>query len=135
VACLDTTVLIDLLRRRRPRRKRALAKLDELAMRGESLVTTRFNVAELYVGVARANDRNGEELAVRTLLKPFEVLEFNDRAARLFAETTAHLRRLGRPAGDMDVLIAATCLAADDFLVTHNATHFARIPRLVVETY
>jgi predicted nucleic acid-binding protein len=63
------------------------------------------------------------------------MLVFDDRAARLFAEMTAHLRRIGRPAGDMDVLMAATALAAGHCLVTQNPAHFADIPGVVVETY
>ena len=51
MASLDTSMLVDLLRRRSRFHRRALAKLDELQARGESLATTRFTVAELYVGI------------------------------------------------------------------------------------
>jgi predicted nucleic acid-binding protein len=44
-------------------------------------------------------------------------------------------QELGRPAGDMDVLIAATALTAGQVLVSDNASHFADIPELLVETY
>jgi len=110
-------------------------KLRELVDRGESLVTTRFNVAELYVGVCRSDHPDHEEKAVAAILEDIGVLEFDDRSARVFGLVTAHLQRIGRPAGDMDVLIAATALAAGEGLVTLNPSHFADIPGLTVEQH
>lgn len=135
MACLDTTVLVDLGRPRAKASARAFRKVEELAGRGETLATTRFNVAELYVGVARAGNANAERRAVQALLEDLEILEFGDPAARLFGQITAHLQAIGRPAGDMDVLIAATAMAAGHCLVTRNVPHFANIPALAAESY
>jgi predicted nucleic acid-binding protein len=135
MACLDTTFLIDLGRSRGELHRRASRRLEELAVSGEILVTTQFNVAELYVGVQLASDAERELKSVEQLLRDLEILDFDDRAAWLFAESTAHLRRLGRPAGDMDVLIAATAMANGHGLVTRNPAHFADIPLLQVDAY
>jgi tRNA(fMet)-specific endonuclease VapC len=136
MACLDTTVLIDLAGGGgRMRCSRAAAKLRDLVRRGESICTTRLSVAELYVGVYRADDPVREEEAVRALLAGMQLLEFGDPEARLFGEVTARLQKLGRPAGDMDVMIAVTALAAGQSLITDNETHFVEIPDLTVETY
>ncbi|HEX7551608.1 MAG TPA: type II toxin-antitoxin system VapC family toxin [Candidatus Methylomirabilis sp.] len=48
----------------------------------------------------------------------------------MFARITALLQQQGKPAGDMDVLIAATALVAGESLVTANPTHFRNIPGL-----
>ena len=136
MACLDTTFLIDLSRRgASKRRARARKKLAELVARGEAIVTTQFNVAELYVGVFRVRDSAKEEQAVRALLDGMEILEFNDVIARLFGRITAHQQVAGRPGGDMDVLIGATALAANHSVVTRNPSHFGNIPGLSVESY
>ena len=135
MACLDTTLLVDLVRPAGKWKRRALAKVGELVDRGEGLVTTRFNVAEMYVGVARSDDPAREEHALQAVVQPLGVLDFDDRAARLFGQITAHLQRIGKPAGDMDVLIAATSMAAGHVLVTRNPAHFAEIPALAVESY
>lgn len=135
MACLDTTVLIDLGGRNATRGTRAFRKLKELTDRGETLVTTRFNVAELYVGVARSGDPQREERAVRGLLGDLGLLEFDERAARLFGHITAHLYTIGRPTGDMDVLIAAAAMAGGHSVVTRDASHFTNIPELATETY
>jgi len=135
VACLDTTLLVDLARSGEKWRRRALEKVQQLVDREEGLVTTRFNVAELYVGVERSGNSEREETAVRAVLGEFGILDFDERAARLFGHITAHLQRIGEPAGDMDVLIAATSMAARHCLVTRNPAHFKNIPDLAVETY
>ena len=55
MASLDTSILVDVLRRRSRFHLRALEKLDALAARGETLATTRFtgdengNVSQLHV--------------------------------------------------------------------------------------
>jgi len=120
MACLDTTILIDLAGRSAKLRKRALDKLSEIVNRNETLVTTRFNIAELYIGiahsddpraeeavvrdliadlVAHSDDPRAEEAVVRDLIADLGILEFNDKAAWLFGQITAHLQNLGRPAG------------------------------------
>ena len=135
MACLDTTVLVDLARPGGKRKRDALEKVRELVNRGEGLVTTRFNLAELYVGVERSDDPQREERAIQAVAGDFGILDFDDRAARLFGQITAHLQRIGKPAGDMDVLIAATSMAAGHCLVTRNPAHFKSIPELAVQTY
>lgn len=135
MACLDTTILIDLLGRSSPRKQQAGRKIKELAEKGQTLATTRFNMAELYVGLARSKRPEEDEKVIATLLREFEVLEFTDAAARVFGPITGFLQQIGRPAGDMDVLIAATALVHGHSLVTRNAKHFRHIPDLAVEEY
>lgn len=135
MACLDTTMLIDIAGRNTRLRRRAMDKLNELVKRNETLVTTRFNVAELYIGIARSDHPKAEEAAVQNLLEDIGILEFDDRAAWLFGQVTAYLQSVGQPAGDMDVLIAATAMAAGHGIVTRNIVHFVNIPQLTVEQY
>jgi tRNA(fMet)-specific endonuclease VapC len=135
MACLDTTVLIDLISNNTRLRARAFSKVGQLLKRSQELTTTRFNVAELYVGAARCKDSSAEQKVIDDLLSDIGILEFDDRCARLFGQVTAFLQSVGKPAGDMDVLIASTALASGHILVTRNRIHFANIPELVVEEY
>ena len=135
MACLDTTILIDLIGNKSANREKALAKIDQLTGDGEPLYTTRFNLAELYVGIARSKSPKAEEKLIGNLLKFVKVLEFDERSARLFGQITAYLQMLGKPVGDMDVLIAATSLASTQKLITKNSRHFENIPQLKVEEY
>lgn len=136
MACLDTTILLDLGGvGGSARRDRAERKIAELIHRDETLVITRFNLAELLVGVYRSVDPEKERETVESVTGGLGILEFDETAARFFASASAHLRDIGRPAPDMDVLIAATALAGGHLLVTDNAAHFLNIPQLSVETY
>jgi tRNA(fMet)-specific endonuclease VapC len=135
VACIDTTVLIDLVGSKNQNREKALSKIDQLIQRNETLVTTRFNIAELYVGVERSAKPKSEEQVINNLLKFITVLEFDDTAARLFGQITAYLQIIGKPAGDMDILIAATAMASNHILITRNSKHFSNIPELKTEGY
>ena len=136
MACLDTTFLIDLSRRRGARQEHARSKLRELVGRGEQLSASRFTAAELYVGVYRARERNRERETVDAVLSGLEILEFDEAAAKVFGRLTAHLQEIGRPAGDMDVLIAATAISANEpLLITRNPAHYADLPGVRVESY
>jgi len=136
MASLDTSMLVDVLRRRSRFHRRALEKLDELAARGETLATTRFTVAELYVGIELSDNAQRDQADVDTLLADLEILDFRGFSPRVFAQIRAEQRRAGRTAGDMDTLIAATSLAAGHaLLVTRNPAHFSGIPDLAVESY
>ena len=135
MACLDTTILIDLLGKTSPRKQQAIRKIKELAENDQTLATTRFNMAELYVGIARSKRPEEDEKAIGTLLREFEILEFTDAVARVFGSITGLLQQIGKPAGDMDVLIAATALVHGHALVTRNAKHFKHIPDLAVQEY
>jgi tRNA(fMet)-specific endonuclease VapC len=136
MACLDTTALIDLSGGRgRRNRERARHKAEALRASGETLVTTRFSVAELWVGVYRAEDRGGEITKVRAVLRPLPVLDFDGRAAETFGQVVARLLDAGLHIGDMDALIASACLVEGHSLLTRNAAQFARVPGLVIETY
>jgi len=133
MACLDTTVLIDLLR---PRRASVVtAAIEPLLRAGATLCTTRINAAELYVGVERARDSKVEGKSVAELLSRLVMLEFNESAARQFGRFTAHLQQIGRPAGDMDVLIASIAMTHGLPLVTRNPNHFTDLPGVQVVSY
>ena len=133
--CLDTCVILDILRGVPSLTGRATAKIDDLRRRGRRLSVSRFTWAELYVGVCRSRDPAAEEAAILALLDPLTILEFDDKSARFFGSLTAQLYRTGRPIADIDILIAATALAAGELVVTRDVEHFSRIPGLVVETY
>ncbi len=132
---LDTNVLLDLLGRNgRRNQSAAREKLKRLADAGE-LVVTRFTRAELYMGVELAPNPVKARAVADDVLADYPVLEFTEGAAVVYGRITAHLRRIGRPTGQIDALIAAVTLANGRTLVTRNPKHFADVPGLAVESY
>jgi len=109
--------------------------LASLQAKGETLVTTLFNIAEMWVGVYRSRDREAELARTQTVVRPLPVLEFDRRSAIVFGQIVAGLRAEGNQIGDMDALIASVCLAAGHSILTRDPAHFSRVAGLAVETY
>ncbi len=115
ILLLDTTVLVDVLRRHKDR----LTLLEELTEMGHRLTTSAMCVAEVYAGM-----RSGEE--VRTLGLLAEVpcypmtLAIAERAGTLKCEWA----RKGRTLTLTDMVIAATALEHGLRLVTENRKDF-----------
>jgi len=136
MACLDTTVFLDLGGRGGATvRERARRAIHEVVADGETLTTTRLNVAELYVGVARSAHPQRELERIQRWLADIAILDFDDAAARLFGAVVGELLTRGTPIGDMDALIATIGLRNHQTVITRNVKHFRAIPGLSVRGY
>ena len=104
----------------------------------ESPATLRMSSvvrAELVFG-ARNSSRAAENLRMITSFwEPFTSLPFGDDGAEQYGLIRAELKRQGRPIGANDLLIAATALAHDVTLVTHNTREFSQVPGLRLEDW
>lgn len=125
---LDTSTIINLFRG-----KKAEQKLLE-SLEGER--TSSFVcMAELYEGVERSKNKEEEE---NNLVKFFSRLDnvftVDNDTAKKFGEIRSTLKKTGNVIEDMDILIAATCIAYDQILITNNQKHFSRIPDLKIHT-
>jgi len=83
--------------------------------------------AELLYG-ARRSRRVADNLRVlQTFFQPLTSLSFDDRCADEYAVIRADLESKGMMIGANDMLIAATAIANNCILVTHNVREFSRI--------
>ena len=136
MASLDTTVLVDLLRRPSSSGRLAAVRLIErLQEAKEPLLTTRFCIAELLVGIEYLPNGLDARRKMDEALSDIGVLEFGDFAAERYAKIAAHLQKQGNRIGEMDLLIAATAQIYDQTVYTCNTSHFRRVPGLRVEEY
>lgn len=138
MACLDTTALIDLMPRKRGVSKHLASLeelLDSLRREGEMMATTRINLAELYVGLARTSDPQSERKRIANALAGLEILEFDEPASRQFGVVSNRLALIGRPAGDFDAAIAAIAMVNNQRVITRNPRHFIDVPGLDVLIY
>lgn len=91
--------------------------------------------AELVYG-ARRSARVSENLAVlATFFAPLVSVPFDDTCAEHYGAVRASLAAAGRPIGPNDLLIAATALACNFTLVTHNVREFSRVAGLKIEDW
>ena len=96
----------------------------------DEVAIAAITAAELLLGVELADDRHrsGRAAAVETLLRSFEILEFDLTAARHHARLVAHARSTGSPRGAHDLIIAATASATGHTVLTTDASGFSELP-------
>jgi predicted nucleic acid-binding protein len=127
---LDTTILIDALRRK----DAALRKIVELEESEETICTTQINALELYKGAYLPTKSLEDLQKVKKLLDAFVVLPISDETYECFAALSAELRSRGESINDFDELIAAIAMTNGASIVS-NDNHFMRIPGLKVISY
>lgn len=91
--------------------------------------------AELWHGAQRYGRRERRLEVLANLFGQLVSLPFDDAAAWRYAALKHDLEMRGQLIGPNDLLIAATCLAADVTLVTANEDEFRRVPGLRVENW
>lgn len=91
--------------------------------------------AELLYG-ARRSARAADNLRLLArFFEPFVCLPFDDLCAERYGVIRAELERVGSPIGPNDLMIAATGMAHDLTVVTHNTDEFSRVAGLQVEDW
>ena len=126
---LDTNVLSEHLRR-------PSGLVHRFVQHSGRLYTSSVSLSELYVWVFGRTDPTATRAAVETMLKyEVNVIPFDADCAEEFGRLRVALRAKGVGVDNMDLLIAVTALAYDLTLVTHNISHFQRIPNLRLEDW
>jgi tRNA(fMet)-specific endonuclease VapC len=139
---LDTDMVIFMLRglkapaRQRTRRDKALAlvaRCREAQAKGDVVGLSAVTVSELEFGAYNSGNYDTEIIAVRKILTPFEVFDYDGATCPSHYGRIRHeLEQAGQAIGAMDLLIAAHALALAATLVTNNLAHFQRISGLAV---
>jgi predicted nucleic acid-binding protein len=112
---LDTSVIIDTLRRRRGRRELLGGVLRE----GYDLACCAINIAEVYSGM-----RPAEVRATAEFFDNLKYVEIDRGTARNAGELRAKWQRRGKTLSLPDAMIAAVALSLDLTLATDNAKDF-----------
>jgi len=125
---LDTNVVISFFNGSKPVLDRIQAEVDRIAL--STLV-----VAELDYG-AKASQKAKENLEkLYRFVEIVRVVPFDFECAKIFGTVKSKLRKLGKPTGEMDALIAATAMVNKATLITTNKKHFENIAGLKIETW
>lgn len=86
-------------------------------------------MAEMLVGAYKSG-RKTEFQEIQKLQELFSTIPLSYDILDKYARLRVLLETQGNHLEDMDLFIAATALANDYTLVTHNTRHFSRIPGL-----
>jgi tRNA(fMet)-specific endonuclease VapC len=130
VYLLDTDICIYLLRGKAPN---VVERLREVSL--DEIGTTAITVAELRFGALRSTKPRDNTVRVEQFIAPLARVPFDDLAALHFARIKTDLSAIGQLIGAMDMLIAATTLAARATLVTNNVREYQRVRSLRVENW
>ncbi len=117
--CLDSDILIDLLRGKEETRKR----LEDLESR---FCTTAITEFELWLG-----RRDGE--VVENVLDSLQLLPFDRASARIAGDMHKKLKKKGAVVDLRDLFIASSCIAQATPLLTNNKKHFTRLKSFGLE--
>lgn len=94
-----------------------------------------ITVAELEYGVYKSQQKEQNQTALNQFLIPLEIVPYDEKAAKVYAEVRGELERKGMVIGAMDMLIASQAISLEVTLVTNNVNEFSRIPNLVLENW
>lgn len=123
---IDTSVIINFLRN-----KESIVKT--IANLEGQLTSSYICLAELYEGIYRVKEKEKAEKAVLDFFTGLnEIYGVDEDVAKNFGQIRASLKTKGQIIEDLDLLLAATCLAKNLILLTSNPKHFSRIPHLEI---
>lgn len=91
--------------------------------------------AELQFGLEKGQLRPSSAEGLKRFLAFAPVAPFDRSAAAKSAWVRAELKRLGKPSGAIDQLLAGQALDLGATLVTRNTRHFKDVPGLKLESW
>ena len=145
---LDTDIMIFLVRGLKTRRRtkhhlamrqqarQLVERCKQAQSRGDSVGLSAITVSELEYGGQRSDRYETEIEAVRRILRPFDLYDYDAVAcAEQYGRIRYELESAGATIGALDLLIAAHALGLNATLVTNNGRPFRRVSNLTVENW
>ena len=127
---LDTDICIFALKDEFPTIKKELHGFTPEDIKIPSLVQ-----AELLLGALKSANPRQEITIVERFLSPYEIIPFGKQEAVVYAKIRCDLEKKGTSIGPNDLIVAATVLAHQGVLVTHNTKEFDRIAGLLTQDW
>ena len=127
---LDTNICIYLIKEKSDK---LIGRLKKAMRHGFAI--SSITLCELEFGVQNSIHVQRNTMNLMRFMLPFEILDFNEAAAREYGKIRADLQRAGTIIGNMDMLIGAHAKSCAVILVTNNDREFSRIDGLRVENW
>lgn len=123
---IDTSVIINFLRDKGS----TVETINNLE--GE-LNSSYICLSELYEGISRVREKEKTEEAVLDFFAGLNsVYGIDKEIAKNFGQIRANLKIKGEIIEDLDIFLAAICLANNLILITANSKHFSKIKGLEI---
>jgi tRNA(fMet)-specific endonuclease VapC len=92
-------------------------------------------IFELEVGIGKSTSPRKRITQLQEITSLVNIISFGPSEAKCAAGIRIKLERQGVPIGPYDMLIAASALANNSTLVTHNKSEFERVAGLKIEDW
>ena len=127
---LDTNICIYFLKNTYPDIRKNLQNNKPAEIKIASVVK-----AELLFGAMKSQKPKANKQKIESFLSPFKVVPFGDAETEAYATLRTRMEKSGTPIGANDMLIAATVIANNGTLITHNVKEFKRIRGLKIQDW
>lgn len=127
---LDTNVIIDAIRGKYPDVKEYFKKYDS-----SNIAIPTIVVAELEFGAQNSDNYEKRRKQYLEIIAPYKIIPFSKNEAVAYGKIREQLTKDGNIIGSNDMLIAATAVANNATLVTHNTDEFSRVYGLILEDW
>ncbi len=112
--CLDTNIIIDLLRGS----KEVIDKLETLE--SEDLFVAPITLFELF----KVSDNEEEYKIIEELMSQFSILDFNIEVSKTFGKMFIKLKKIGKMIPEEDLMIASFVKYNNLIFLTRDKKHF-----------
>ena len=127
--CLDTSVVVDVLRASKPH---VLHRLVEVESEGLELRMCSFTLHELVYGALISARAELQLMLVDAFVARAPVEPWTPEDGMVSARIRADMKRRGTPVGVVDTMIAGQALSRGWPVVTNNVRDFIHIPGLTI---
>lgn len=127
---LDTDICIYIIKKKPEQVLKKLVKLNP-----ENIAISTVTLSELVYGAEKSQHRERNLEALTGFLVPFDVLPWDENAAKSTGEIRAIFEKSGKVIGPYDLQIAGQALSLNITLVTNNEKEFSRVKGLKVENW
>lgn len=125
---LDTNVIIDAS----VKKTSAQIRAHLVKMSPNEICIPAIVVAELEFGAMHSRNYKENMKVITEIIAPYRIIPFAENEAVAYGNIREQLTKSGTVIGSNDLLIAATALANNATLVTHNIGEFSRVKGLSV---
>lgn len=126
---LDTNICIYLIKKKFPELNLKIRKYAP-----EDFAISSVVASELYYGAYKSKTGNALNM-VNLFLSTFEILPFDENAAKIFGTIKATLSQSGSLIGPFDMQIAAHAVTVNAVLITNNMKEFSKVEILNCENW
>ena len=127
---LDTNIYVYLNNKKSDNIAPKMVEIGETNIKIPSVVA-----AEMLHGAEKSAKVDFNLKRAKDFISHHEIVSFDLKAAEYYAKIRANLERKGAVIGNNDMFIAATVIANNGILVTHNTREFERIDGLILEDW